>query len=333
MRVAQVCAYAINQHENIGESLESLKAGPFYKAIQMAQGVVTVLDRHAVSFSRIWCIYEIFVTLFDLTRSYDIYTTLPQTTDFSGIPAVAIEGVESLRAVGILDALHPSDVECGSLQNEGFPLGLAMEALKVRSDQASTTVEEDKVRILSSIAAAFPDLPAESAYASLDRAIHLRFTTVTASQLVSRGQLFEAEQILQLQLSAPPVASSFSSMRAHADALILSAKLQFRQGRHEAAVSLAMEAEAEFLSMPDMKAHALAAKIQYSRYRNELGSNAVAIDGLTECEAALRADYESQPSDKLAALLAEALGYLGSCVAERATKQKQPTPPRGRGGV
>ena len=62
-QVYWVCAYANNQWK-LGEELVSdLKQTSFRKALDRAEGTVTVLDSGAVTFTRVWCCYEIFVSL------------------------------------------------------------------------------------------------------------------------------------------------------------------------------------------------------------------------------------------------------------------------------
>uniref|UniRef100_A0A7S1AFP9 Uncharacterized protein n=1 Tax=Noctiluca scintillans TaxID=2966 RepID=A0A7S1AFP9_NOCSC len=63
-RSCWVCPFAVNQHEVDLE--DDLKNTPFYKAldsVKKASGrVLMVLDEDATPLSRIWCVYEIFVT-------------------------------------------------------------------------------------------------------------------------------------------------------------------------------------------------------------------------------------------------------------------------------
>ena len=60
-----ICAYALNQHDMSGElhGGGNPKKSPFYRAMQLpsCKGTVSVLDRHATCFSRIWCTFEIAV--------------------------------------------------------------------------------------------------------------------------------------------------------------------------------------------------------------------------------------------------------------------------------
>ena len=53
-----VCAYANNQH-NVEEDIsKNPRKSSFYKAMQLCQGVLLVLDSQATPFRRIWCCFE-----------------------------------------------------------------------------------------------------------------------------------------------------------------------------------------------------------------------------------------------------------------------------------
>ena len=58
-----VCAYANNQWKLDEELVDDLKQTSFRKALDRAEGTVTVLDSGSVTFTRVWCCYEIFVSL------------------------------------------------------------------------------------------------------------------------------------------------------------------------------------------------------------------------------------------------------------------------------
>lgn len=53
-----VCAYANNQHHVSDDVGPNPRSSSFYKAIQMSQGVLLVLDSAATPFKRIWCCFE-----------------------------------------------------------------------------------------------------------------------------------------------------------------------------------------------------------------------------------------------------------------------------------
>ena len=53
-----VCAYANNQHDLGSEIPADPRESAFYKAMQLCDGVVVVLDGKATPFTRIWCCFE-----------------------------------------------------------------------------------------------------------------------------------------------------------------------------------------------------------------------------------------------------------------------------------
>ena len=53
-----VCAYANNQHELGSDIATDPRQTSFYKAMQLSEGVLVVLDKDATPFTRIWCCFE-----------------------------------------------------------------------------------------------------------------------------------------------------------------------------------------------------------------------------------------------------------------------------------
>jgi hypothetical protein len=59
-----VCAYANNQH-NLGNEVggSDLTQSSFYRALKLTKGVLSIVDRNSVVFSRVWCSFEISIAL------------------------------------------------------------------------------------------------------------------------------------------------------------------------------------------------------------------------------------------------------------------------------
>ena len=53
-----VCAYANNQHCVEEDIRSNPRSTSFYRAMQMSQGVLLVLDSSGTPFERIWCCFE-----------------------------------------------------------------------------------------------------------------------------------------------------------------------------------------------------------------------------------------------------------------------------------
>merc|ERR1712205_230316 len=54
-----VCAYANNQHELGADITEDPRASSFFKAMQLCDGVLVVLDPHGMPYTRCWCCFEL----------------------------------------------------------------------------------------------------------------------------------------------------------------------------------------------------------------------------------------------------------------------------------
>jgi hypothetical protein len=53
-----VCAYANNQHSVDEDIKKNPRSTSFYRAMQMSEGVLLVLDSAGTPFGRIWCCFE-----------------------------------------------------------------------------------------------------------------------------------------------------------------------------------------------------------------------------------------------------------------------------------
>ncbi|CAE8615412.1 unnamed protein product, partial [Polarella glacialis] len=146
-----VCAYANNQWALGSEVGDDPVQTSFFKAMSLAQGAVVVLDRNAVTYSRVWCVYEAYVALYEplfngKTYLYDIYTC-------------AQDEMGCRVAVGITDGCAAADQtkheyfwkDDKFAREKSFPLQLVTRALEIKVQQASTTREMDRIHILNSI--------------------------------------------------------------------------------------------------------------------------------------------------------------------------------------
>jgi len=156
-----VCAYANNQWQ-LGEDVTADPAqSSFRKAMKIADGTVQVIDAGAVCYTRVWCSYEVFVSLTDEPKLYDVTTVAEwweeQFMDsFSSIPCVR-------EAVAILDNRGYSIDLNGFAKRkaeEGFPKHIAVGAMSSAVQNAKASVETDRRHILNSIIGA-ADLEAQ----------------------------------------------------------------------------------------------------------------------------------------------------------------------------
>jgi len=138
-----VCAYAINQWDIASEVSCDPKKSGFRKALDVSVGTLSILDKEAVCFSRIWCCYEIWVSLEserDYPYRYDMYTV-------SGSKAVGISdgfcedsGIDRIMSLG--DKAR---------RERNFPFKLCRRAMEIKLEQGKASDPVDRKRILNSI--------------------------------------------------------------------------------------------------------------------------------------------------------------------------------------
>lgn len=142
-----VCAYANKQWNVTEEVSDDPELTSFRRAIALSEGTVSILDPRATCYTRVWCCFEIFVTLEigDGQQLYDIYTV--------------VEDSDPLFAVGICDGFAEADKVNGMgnaphvkmVRESKFPMSIAKDVMAVNLHKASATVHADKVHILNKI--------------------------------------------------------------------------------------------------------------------------------------------------------------------------------------
>ena len=173
-----VCAYAINQHDVSDDVRKDPTLSPFARAIELVEGrVLSIFDAEGVTLSRIWCCLEIYL---GMAGTYEIYTchedaALYDLSEFAQISAgVAKEGFRAgawlaevirrlpvkhgQKAVGITDGPVAVDRAfgvapiCKTFRESHFPVELIQKVSRIRIQDSSATVAEDKMHILNYIA-------------------------------------------------------------------------------------------------------------------------------------------------------------------------------------
>jgi len=187
-----ICAFANNQWALGGDNTQDPKDSGFIKAMQVTQGrTITILDKEGVLFSRIWCVYELFLTLIDARQEKEredtadglwaVYTAFPHTYDYR-----YIRRQEKRQAVGIIPGGATSDVG-NCIANEArerpFPFELITKSLSIQVEDAVASKEPDRVHILNSIRgstrAVINDVPpaTHDNYTAVNDALRATFTT------------------------------------------------------------------------------------------------------------------------------------------------------------
>ena len=59
-----ICAYANNQHKLADDITADPKDSGFAKAMEVSKGrTMTILDKEGIVFTRVWCVFELYMTL------------------------------------------------------------------------------------------------------------------------------------------------------------------------------------------------------------------------------------------------------------------------------
>lgn len=145
-----VCAYANNQWYAGTEIGDDPAKSSFRKAMTLSEGTISILDPDSVVYNRIWCCYEVWVSLcaayviapLEKKYLYDCYTCL-----------------DTSKAVGLTDGFAAADMrrveefwkDDKYVREKVFPLSLCRSFLSIELQHAQASRAEDKVHILNSI--------------------------------------------------------------------------------------------------------------------------------------------------------------------------------------
>jgi len=149
-----VCAYANNQWA-LGENiLEDPNQSGFTRAMEVANGrTITILDNCGIVFSRILCIFELFLTIVDTKHDKDglwaVYTAHTQNYKHPWG-----DGEEERKALGIISGGSTSDNGYSdriAARETSFPFELIKKSLSIQVECAQASVECDRVHILNTM--------------------------------------------------------------------------------------------------------------------------------------------------------------------------------------
>jgi len=201
-----VCAYANNQHELGVEVADDPKSSSFFKAMQLAIGVLLILDRSATPFTRIWCCFEESVVVTNLGER-----STPTLLDIATVGAIGsctllTDGLTE-RDRALVEGFPEGAAWKIKLERESnFPLEVVRPALELDICSAIASQEQDKRRILNTLAG----LPKElldrepdttlSQYEEINRTLRGIFAVACWRQSVERGHDISSGQS-QLELA------------------------------------------------------------------------------------------------------------------------------------
>ena len=195
-----VCAYANNQHKLDNDVTTDPKQSAFHKALMLCAGTISVIDRSGVCFSRIWCDFEIFLSLKETAPhfKYEMYTALEHTNSLSQTALTLLKQAgkghrEHLRAVGLTDGLAGAvDLNAAGKGNReaAFPIEIGCKMLDLKLEDGQASYERDKKGILNAFAGRLPtDEPLRShpGYDELNQTLHGRAAIALYPRVLASG--------------------------------------------------------------------------------------------------------------------------------------------------
>ena len=174
-------AYANNQHIIAEEMLTN----PFLRAMEIVEGTVSIVDSNCVVYSRIWCVYELYMSLMGKKENYnfDIYT------DFSLTSAVGItHGIRGME--------------------DRFPLDRILKVLDIDVIQAKASVPDDVKFIKNAITGIDKDavpLEIDPKYDELNMILKSKFVTPVIHRIIYEvNDCFKVQQCLDIFRNSSP---------------------------------------------------------------------------------------------------------------------------------
>ena len=179
-----VCAHANNQHDIESEIVEDVRQSAFFRAMTKpsTKGTVTVVDHGGITFSRIWCVFELYVSLVDLQvgdrnavvdyeagdvgvavsqrYTYDMYTH--KTHAFRPVLGYS----QTRTSIGFTDGLAQNDqsrwfgvhhtafgvsTRRKTMREMNFPMEVLLTGISFLCEEGEASVPKDKVAILAEI--------------------------------------------------------------------------------------------------------------------------------------------------------------------------------------
>lgn len=179
-----VCAYANNQHKLGGEISSDPADSSFRKAMRLCKGTVSIVDSSCTIYSRIWCNYEVFVSIeknqdgVDNDYKFDVYTYKK-------------EGL----AVGLCDGFAKIDEKYGvdflafnkTIRESEFPIDHIRKASEFKCQSAQAARDEDARNIRNAITGQKMDQTPpidHPAYHRLNNVLRGRFVVPSLSRLL-----------------------------------------------------------------------------------------------------------------------------------------------------
>eukprot|EP00927_Polykrikos_kofoidii_P071885 TRINITY_DN68086_c0_g1_i1.p1 TRINITY_DN68086_c0_g1~~TRINITY_DN68086_c0_g1_i1.p1 ORF type:complete len:598 (+),score=92.74 TRINITY_DN68086_c0_g1_i1:314-2107(+) len=143
-----VCAYSNNQWELDGSVTKDPADSAFRRAMRLSEGLVSIIDANCVVFTRIWCCYELAVTMAETDQEgymYDLVTACSCKDDEGEWYSATCISTSGFMAS---DGGH---ARVKTAREMSFPCPLLAKAMRVRLQDGQATMNEDRVHILNAI--------------------------------------------------------------------------------------------------------------------------------------------------------------------------------------
>jgi len=138
--------------------------------MKLSKGTVSVVDSKGISWSRVWCVYELFESLTQMKEGYlyDVYTAYKHEGDVPDDPWVTTRVKETRLAVGITQtrayqeslggdslagmvAVDRGNYNLKTAREQYFPIELIHLGISFRCQDGKASVEADRLKIMAEI--------------------------------------------------------------------------------------------------------------------------------------------------------------------------------------
>ena len=136
------------------------KQTPFFKAMQLCEGVLVILDKDATPFQRIWCCFE------QATVAQGKKLLLDIATVHDGEPELLTDGFAYANPDpddGVRDVIKFATL-IKERREKHFPVGLLEKAYAIEVERGQASVEKERKLILNSITSTDPKAEPDPAH-------------------------------------------------------------------------------------------------------------------------------------------------------------------------
>ena len=129
-----ICAYANNQHDLSELDVKDPRDTPFFKAMQLCDGVLVILDKDAIVFTRIWCGFE------QATVAQGKKLLLDIATVHNGEPELLTDGF-AYDTHGLEDDDEETNMFIKASREKHFPVALLEKAYTIQVELGKASVK------------------------------------------------------------------------------------------------------------------------------------------------------------------------------------------------